>query len=458
MGKLRFSAALTAAKLSVIALKLARRNGTNFPGAVALKLCPDFLRYVRKPDMIIAVTGTNGKTTVSNLLSDVLRKAGKVVLNNSLGTNIASGIATCLISGVNIFNREKYECAVLEIDERSAMHIFPYVKPDYMIVTNLSRDSIMRNAHPEYIRKILEGNIPVETKLVLNGDDLLSCGIAPKNQRVYFGIEKMDGDLTESVNLINDMRICPVCHTGLKYEYVRYSSIGRGYCPQCGFGSPDYDYGAFDVDKKSMTMKMRTGSESEEFCLMNESTFNIYNQVMVIAMMHQLGHSLKEIKGFMNETGIVKSRYNVTEIGDKKVIMLLSKDRNAYACSRVFEYIIQQPGKKEIILMMNNLEDMGNWSENTCWMYDCDFEFLNGNGIEHIVVTGPREKDYKLRLLIAGIPEDMISSCEKETDSPGLLRIFEDDNVYILYGTDSIDLANKVREGVLSAMRKEESK
>ena len=63
MGKLRFLFALWMAKLSVPALKITRHNGTDFPGTLALKLCPDFLKYVGRPKTIIAVTGTNGKTT-----------------------------------------------------------------------------------------------------------------------------------------------------------------------------------------------------------------------------------------------------------------------------------------------------------------------------------------------------------------------------------------------------------
>ena len=63
MGKLRFLLALWLAKLSVPALKITRHNGTDFPGSLALKLCPDFLRYVGKPGTIIAVTGTNGMPT-----------------------------------------------------------------------------------------------------------------------------------------------------------------------------------------------------------------------------------------------------------------------------------------------------------------------------------------------------------------------------------------------------------
>ena len=71
MGRLRYYFALWAAKLSVVALKITRHNGTNFPGVVALRLCPDFLEYIKKPDRIIGVTGTNGKTTATDRKSVV---------------------------------------------------------------------------------------------------------------------------------------------------------------------------------------------------------------------------------------------------------------------------------------------------------------------------------------------------------------------------------------------------
>ena len=194
--KLRFLMALWAGKLSRPLLKITRHNGTNFPGELALKICPDFLRHVGRPKKIIAVTGTNGKTTVSNLACDILERSGKRVLNNRAGSNINSGIATSLIIGCSIFNRPKYDVAVLEVDERSSRRIYPFVKPDIVVITNLFRDSIMRNAHPQYIADFLTGSVPPDTKLILNADDLISASVAPGNPRVYFGIERMDTDVT----------------------------------------------------------------------------------------------------------------------------------------------------------------------------------------------------------------------------------------------------------------------
>ena len=58
--KIRFYIALILAKLSIPALKITGHNATDFPGKLALKICPDFLKDIAKPEKIIAVTGTNG--------------------------------------------------------------------------------------------------------------------------------------------------------------------------------------------------------------------------------------------------------------------------------------------------------------------------------------------------------------------------------------------------------------
>lgn len=444
MGKLRYYIALWAAKLSIIALKITKHNGTNFPGVLALKICPQFLKYAQKPQKIIAVTGTNGKTTVSNMLLDMLTADGKRVLNNKMGSNINSGIASSLIYGANIFGKCRYEMGLFEVDERSALRIYPYMKPDYMLITNLSRDSIMRNGHPEYIADILNKYIPKETKLVLNADDLISCRIAPQNERTYFGIEKMDGDRQDCINLINDLQICPHCHERLEYEYLRYNHIGKAFCPSCGFKAPAYDYAGKNVDIEHMTIDVCDESGTGHYKLLNESVFNIYNVVSAVALLREMGYSHMQIEGFFEKLSIVGSRYDEEKIGSRTLYRLLAKEKNAFATTRVFDYIGELPGDKEIILMNSCQGDMKHWSENTCWLYDCDFEFLNRDNIKNIVLCGPRRFDHKLRLLLAGVPEDRLSFAEKETDAPAELKLFENDNIYVLYGTDSIALGMKV--------------
>lgn len=448
MNKLRYLIALWAAKLSVVALKITRHNGTNFPGVVALKICPDFLKYVQKPETIIGVTGTNGKTTVCNLAIDMFKADGRLVLDNNMGSNINSGISTSFINGVNIFGKCKYDTALIEIDERSAPLLFPYMQPKVLLINNLTRDSIMRNGHPEYIGKILTEEMPPQTRLLLNGDDLIASNIAPENSRKYFGIEKMDTDVTECINLINDMRICPKCNGILEYEYLRYHHIGKAVCPHCGFKSPVYDYAGFDVDTDKMTIKVKDKTGQYQFRLLNDSVFNIYNVVAVIALFREIGYSFEKIAELLKQIEIVKSRFSEKETSGYTIVRQMSKDKNALGASRAFDYVSGRPGDKELILMMNCLGDTKHWSENICWLYDADFEFLNRENIKNIIVTGPRAKDYYLRLKLAGIEDEKISFVEKELDAPKALKLCRGESIYVFYGTDSIVLGNNVVKNI----------
>ena len=435
MGKLRFFCALLIAKLSIIALKITRHNGTNFPGIVAIKICPDFLKYIELPDKIIGVTGTNGKTTCSNLLNDSLTVLGERVLNNSAGSNTITGITTSLITSVNLIGKQKFGTAIFEIDELSSRRIFPFVHVDYLVVTNLSRDSIMRNAH-----------IDKSTRLILNADDLISSQMCRGNERVFFGIEALHSDKCNCTNLIDDCPICPVCNSKLKYSRNRYSNIGRAYCPNCDFKSPEADYLATNVNIEDMTMNIVLEGENCKFKLFNNGTFNIYNELTLITLLSELRYSLDEIKAAVSRVGITKERLNEFEAGGIKLSSVLCKDRNAYASSRVFEYIEAQPGDKELLLFNNNFQDDATWSENMCWLYDADFELLADDRIKTIVTTGSRGLDFKLRLLTAGIPEEKIKYVSDAIDCINELKFIEGETIYLLYGTDPLSPARKVRK------------
>ena len=444
MGFIRYIFALWIAKATRFVMRLLRRRGTIFPGALALKLCPDFLQYVGKPKKIIAVTGTNGKTTVSNLLFDALTYDGLRVMGNRFGSNTAPGIISCLLTGCGIFGRPKHDIAVLEIDERSAKRLFSHITPDLLIITNLFRDSIMRNAHPGFIADFLTSAIPTRTRLILNADDLIASSVAPHNKHVYFGIGRMASDVTECQNLLNDIRVCPCCHADLVYEYRRYHHIGRARCEKCAFASPEYDYAAKAVDLTHMKMTVSDAAGSGEYRLLSDSVYNIYNELTTISTLRELGYSHPRIAELLEKCAIVSSRFNVKRVGNHDIIMQMAKEKNALACSRAFDYISSLPGEKELLLMMNCLGDARDWSENTTWIYDCDFEFLRKDNIPLIVATGARARDYYLRLLLAGVPEASLHCIEDEFEAVEALTFARD--AYIFYGTDSLDLAYRVRD------------
>ncbi len=448
---LRFFIALFLAKTALFTQKLLKMNASYFPGKLAITLCPDFLGRIDKPKTIIGVTGTNGKTTCCNLIIDALTDLGYDVLNNRFGSNVNSGVASSLISGSTLFGREKKEIAVFEIDERSSVRIYPYVTPTYLLCTNLFRDSIRRNAHSEYILDIISKYVPKSTKLVLNADDLVSSRIAPENERVYFGIERMDTDLPESVNIVNDMRLCPVCNSELKYDFVRYHHIGRAHCPNCSFSSPKPDYLA-KADFENLTLTMKNGLESTEFKLINDSIFNAYNLTAVVALLEQFGIEANKLSNVLSNQKIVETRFSKEKIGDIEVISNMAKGQNPIACSCVFDYVRKAEGTKEVILLLDDVHDNAASSENICWIYDADFEFLGDESIKRIIIGGVRAIDYKVRLEIAGVDENRIVCVDKESDTPDAVK-WDADKIYVLHELYRNDEALAVRDEIKKRLR-----
>lgn len=447
----RFWAAMAAGKIAMAGLELLGRQATYLPGKIAIKICPDFIGRVGKPEKVIGITGTNGKTTVSNLLDDALESRGVRPLGNRYGSNINAGVASSLLKGSSLSGRCRYELGVFELDERSAPLLFPYIKPDILLCLDLFRDSIKRNAHAEYISEMLTANIPAGSRLILPADDLIAAGIAPDNERVYFGIERQPEDGDSCPNLINDMQICPNCHALLKYDFVRYHHIGRAHCPECGFRSPDPEYTVREIDHEKQTMLMALRGKEITVPLISDSIFNISNEAALIAVLCELGWTAEQCAETMGGLKIVETRLQQEDVCGHLLTLQVAKGQNPVACSRVFDHVSGLPGEKQIILMLDDVFDARDTTENISWIYETDFEFLCRPEIRRIAVGGVRARDYYLRLLMAGVPEEKLRWSGQETGTPELLDYddcADDCHFLVLYELYAYDLACRVRDGV----------
>lgn len=447
----RFYFALLFARLTALAVKLIGRQGTSMPGSWAIILCPNFLEQMPKPKKIVAVTGTNGKTTTANMIADVLEKGGVPFCSNRYGSNVNTGIASTLIANSKFFGQPKYDLAVLEVDERSTPRIFPYMPPDVLVVTNLFRDSCKRNAHAEYIFDLLEKNIPAKTKLVLNGDDPISSRLAPENPRVYYGIEHLPGDGTEVKNIVNDLPVCPFCGGPLRHDVARYHHIGRVHCEKCGYASPKRDYLAAEINTDKMTVTIGEKGGAETYPLIQENAINIYNEVTAVAVLRELGLTAEQIASAFQTTSVNEVRYkeNIAKNG-KKVILHLAKAQNPVACSRAFENIRDYPGKKAVLIFSDDRHDAAHTVEMKAWLYDADYEFLNRDDVVQVLIPGVRHRDTAFRALLAGIPkEKILHDMDAEVFLPHLSA--KADTLFILYELHSAALASAFRERILTS-------
>lgn len=450
---IRYYLAFYLAKLSVVALKIIRRDATQFPGKLAITICPNFLQMIEKPKTIIAVTGTNGKTTVCNMIEDCLRENNYEFIDNQLGSNTNSGIASTFIKGARLSGKQKKDMAVFEIDERSSIRIYPFMKPTYLICTNLFRDSLMRNAHTEFISSMLTNNIPKETKLILNGDDLIVSNLVPDNERVYFGINRLDTDTDTCQNIARDIIVCPKCDSKLKYEFVRYNHIGRAHCSKCDFSSPKIDYEVTNIDFENKKMTIRHEEKNEVYDIINNNIINIYNMLATITLLRELGLTDEQINPVLKKQKIVDTRYFKETVGKVEVVTQLAKGMNPIACSRAFDYVRKESGNKAVFVLLDDLHEAASGSENIAWHYDTDYEFLNDDSIKQILTAGARYLDTKVRLEMADIPMEKVVCQRDEISLVDKLELNGIDKVFILHDLYSIKLKEEIKDRVVKKLR-----
>jgi len=449
MKPIRYYSALYSAKLAVFTLKRLGRNGTQFPGALAMRICPDFLKFVPQPNKLVAITGTNGKTTVTNLISDVLVKANYTIANNSMGSNIREGIITTMVNATNIFgNKIKVDYIVLEVDERVSPRIYPFIKPDTLIITNLFRDSYRRNAHVEFIANILEESIPKETQLIVNADDPLSSFLCKENKRLSFGLNPMENEQEVKDSRIKDLVYCPNCNQSLIYDFNRYHHIGKVHCPKCDFKSISADISA-SLDVKANELVVNFKDTVGRFNVIGDNTTDHYNLLSCITFLHSIGLDLDQIQDELNKLEIVKSRFDVVHVKDKQIIIMMTKDQNPVATSRVFDYIRKQKNINSAIILINENTEHHTLSENNAWYFDTDFEYLNQPNIKQIIGGGERVLDLKIRIEMAGIDPSKYAYTFNELDTVNCVDIDNVDAIFILNGTKNIPEAKIIRKELI---------
>ena len=70
-----------------------RGDGSVIGGVLGLRVEPDLLRLLAADRQVILVTGTNGKTTTTRLITAALGALGQQVASNAFGANMAAGPA-----------------------------------------------------------------------------------------------------------------------------------------------------------------------------------------------------------------------------------------------------------------------------------------------------------------------------------------------------------------------------
>ena len=142
---------------TVRALAKLRGGGSAFPGYVTTKLAPDFLRDVTHqfPYGIVYVLGSNGKSTTTHMLTEVLRGHGLKVFTNPSGANLPQGIASSILAESSVLGRLDADIGVLEVDEAFALDFAAVVPPSTVLVLNTQVDQLYRFYETERVADMM---------------------------------------------------------------------------------------------------------------------------------------------------------------------------------------------------------------------------------------------------------------------------------------------------------------
>ena len=363
---IRRIAAVWAAKAAGFICKKMGRQGVTWAGKIALKIYPPVLRElaseVRRD--IFVVCGTNGKTTTNNMLCAALEAEGQKVICNHTGSNMLNGVVAAFVLGAKLNGHMDADYACIEADEASTKYIFPEIRPDYMVMTNLFRDQLDRYGEIDITMNILETMIKTvpDMKVIVNGDDALSAYLAMDsgNPCVFYGISQpvMKNDTNE----IREGRFCKKCGEKLQYSFYHYSQLGDYACPKCGFKRPEPDFDAEDVqvgDRLSFRVENRLISANYK------GFYNVYNILAAYAGVRTAGFSAEHF----------------TDTAPKDVIIAIN----------------------------DNAQD----GIDISWLWDVDFDLFGGESIRSITVSGIRCQDMRLRLKYVDIPSVLEPDVEK---------------------------------------------
>ena len=396
--------AVWAAKLAIAGSKLLGKNGSSMPGSLALKICPDILTRLSGDISkdIVAVWGTNGKTTTNNMILTILENQGSTVVCNKVGSNMLPGVVAAFINYATLTGKVKADYACLEMDEAYARIILKYITPSKIVITNLFRDQMDRYGEIDITIKLLEEALSKaeDSLLVLNGDDPLTASLGRNRKNVvYYGISE---NLGLNLNETREGRYCRICGAELQYDFYQYGQLGKYHCPKCGFKRPSPDYNGEHITSEDYVAFDIKGSHAELPC---KGIYNIYNALAAYAFADKCGIPQdKIIEGLQKYKG-QSGRMEEFTVKGKLVVFNLAK--NPAGFNRSISNILAEKRTKDVVIGINDNDPDGN---DVSWLWDVDFEQLTDSTVISCTTMGIRSKDMAVRLKYCDIPADKITT------------------------------------------------
>ncbi len=350
-----------------------RGGGSALPGLVIEKIDPKFIQRTLAdlPQGVVIISGTNGKTTTTKIVVELLESVGLKVFTNRTGSNFSRGVAAALLDEVNIRGKLDTDIAVLELDEAWAVKFVQIVRPRFSLLLNVMRDQLDRFGEIDntaaLLQKIAEAT---SDTVVLNRDDPRIFKISEHIQakKVFFG--------TTSELL----QLMPTDDT-LKYgNAVANQSVAADVLLK----KINAQQATFQIDNKEIDVDLQlTG------------VYNLLNAAAAVALARQIaGPEITDtILSALENIKPAFGRGETIYLNGTPIELILVKNPSGF---RLALLSFAKNNSATMIAVNDNYAD----GRDVSWFWDVDFSLLKNVAM----ISGVRAYDMALRLQYDDIP------------------------------------------------------
>ncbi|WP_084716811.1 Mur ligase family protein [Saccharothrix syringae] len=374
---------------SKLSQKMGLGAGGMIGGRVALRLDPQALANLTQGRTVALVTGTNGKTTSTMMLSRAVSALGEVATNHG-GANMPDGHVTALSK------QPDAPYAVLEVDEGYFPEVARASAPAVAVLLNLSRDQLDRVGEVRTIEKSLRTALTgVPGVVVANCDDIMVTSAARDARSVVW--------VATGTGWHNDSASCPRCGDPIRWQGEHWA------CTGCDLARPRPHW----VTGEGYLVT--PGGVKVELSLRLPGKFNQANAVMATAAAHAVGVPVEEAVQRLRGVSNVAGRYRTIQRSGHKARLLLSKNPAGWSETLTVVREADHPA----VLVINAQEADG---RDLSWLWDVPFEKLRGR---RVIASGERATDLAVRLTYAEVEHTIVPDPLKAIDAmpPGPVEV-----------------------------------